>query len=334
MKTNLDFRLFFGPMSKNIVDTIINYSNNTNIKFGIIPSRRQVDFDGGYVHNFRTDTFVNYIKNKTKNILIERDHGGPLQGCNIDSGLKSLEIDSLLFDIIHIDPWKLDKDIYSSAELSLFLMNFCYSINENIKFEIGTEESIRKYNPEELDLFLSYIKNRSDKIFSRIEFVVIQSGTITFEDKNIGIFDEKRFDDFLSICKKYLLKSKEHNGDYISNLSIKKRLENGLDAINIAPELGAIESKTIIDFLIENNLNNILSEFLEISYKSNKWKKWFKIGSNPSMMKVAENYGHYIFSNEEWLSLITKYEDELNLLIHQNISKFLESKIKECFDDR
>ena len=37
-------KLFVGPVSKNIVDVIIEEANISNTFIGLIPSRRQVDF--------------------------------------------------------------------------------------------------------------------------------------------------------------------------------------------------------------------------------------------------------------------------------------------------
>jgi len=71
---------FLGPMSKNIVDTIIDYSlKHPWQKIVFIPSRRQVDFTGGYVNEWSTKTFVEYVKQRNPLILVERDHGGPGQ---------------------------------------------------------------------------------------------------------------------------------------------------------------------------------------------------------------------------------------------------------------
>ena len=61
-------KIFIGPMSKNIVDSIIEYVNDTGIHIGIIPSRRQIENDGGYVNNWTTKDFCNYVRSKTNNI--------------------------------------------------------------------------------------------------------------------------------------------------------------------------------------------------------------------------------------------------------------------------
>ena len=57
-------------MSKNVVDCVIKHSQKHSI--GLIPSRRQVDYCGGYVNNWDTQTFSEYFKNKK--VLLCRDH--------------------------------------------------------------------------------------------------------------------------------------------------------------------------------------------------------------------------------------------------------------------
>ena len=47
-------KIFIGPMSKNVVDSIIEFNKIRNENVGIIPSRRQVEFDGGYSNNWTT----------------------------------------------------------------------------------------------------------------------------------------------------------------------------------------------------------------------------------------------------------------------------------------
>ena len=46
-------KYYIGPMTKNVVDAIIEFCDETNNNIGLIPSRRQVEFDGGYVNNWK-----------------------------------------------------------------------------------------------------------------------------------------------------------------------------------------------------------------------------------------------------------------------------------------
>ena len=58
-----------GPMSLNCVDASIELSNNYNVPIILIASRRQIDsedFGGGYVNNWNTRDYSNYIKKKDK----------------------------------------------------------------------------------------------------------------------------------------------------------------------------------------------------------------------------------------------------------------------------
>ena len=43
-----------GPVTKNTVDVVIDIVNNFGHKFSFIPSRRQIEFNGGYVNNWTT----------------------------------------------------------------------------------------------------------------------------------------------------------------------------------------------------------------------------------------------------------------------------------------
>ena len=73
-----------GPMSMNVVDSSIELANQYNLPLMLIASRRQIDcsnFGGGYVNNWSTEKFADYVKkkDKKKNIILCRDHGGPWQ---------------------------------------------------------------------------------------------------------------------------------------------------------------------------------------------------------------------------------------------------------------
>ena len=71
-------------MSKNCIDASIEISNEHNVPLMLIASRRQIDSNesgGGYVNNWTTEKFSEYVKthDKNKNIVLCRDHGGPWQ---------------------------------------------------------------------------------------------------------------------------------------------------------------------------------------------------------------------------------------------------------------
>ena len=126
-------KLYIGPMSREIVDVAIK----SGLDLGLIPSRRQVDHDGGYVSD--TKTLVEYVRKNSTKIKIQRDHGGPSQGISKDDGVDSIIKDSEnKLDLIHIDPWKAFQDIETAALTSSILIGTSLNINESSLFEVGT----------------------------------------------------------------------------------------------------------------------------------------------------------------------------------------------------
>ena len=107
-------KYYIGPMSKNVVDCVIKHSQKYSV--GLIPSRRQVDFFGGYVNSWNTKSFSEYVHSFNPDILICRDHGGPFQGQEEDDGLISFKSDSQYFNLVHIDPFKKSKSILDAAQ--------------------------------------------------------------------------------------------------------------------------------------------------------------------------------------------------------------------------
>ena len=305
-------KYYIGPMSKNVVDSIIEFCNETNHKVGLIPSRRQVEWDGGYVNNWTTKDFSKYA-----NILtLKRDHSGPGQGYSDDNGFTSLKEDCKYFDVIHIDPWKKYPKYADGLKWSIDMINFCYNENPNIEFEIGTEEAIRRFEPKELNQLIINLHNSlPNKIFKQIKYLVIQSGTSLKETTNTGEYDKDRLLSMVNVAKHWGLISKEHNGDYIPSTLIKEKMSLGLDSINIAPEFGLIETQTYLD----NNID--INKFWEICYKSKRWEKWVNSDFDPFSQKeeLIKICGHYVLSNPEFL----KIKPNINSQIKTNIKEKL-----------
>ena len=283
-------KFFIGPMSKNVVDSIIEFGEG----FGFIPSRRQVDYNGGYVNGWTTEEFSKYIDGR---IIIERDHAGVGQGYIDDDGYESLKDDCRYVDIIHIDPWKKYSGYYEGLKHCISNIEFCYYTNRNIKFEVGTEESIRKFTGIELNSLLSDLEfELLPEIFENIEYVVVQSGVglDLGNMRNTGKFDPDRLEKMVEVCKKFDKKSKEHNGDYLTGEDYKKRFDIGLDSVNIAPEFGQLETLIYL-----NHMNDeVISIWYDLCLESKRWEKWvdkdFDISDKKRLIQIC---GHYLFSD-------------------------------------
>ncbi len=309
-------RYFIGPMSKNIVDAIIEYIDETDNQIGFIPSRRQVEHDGGYVNNWTTNQFNKYVNAKA---IIKRDHSGPGQGYLEDDGYVSLEEDCKNFNAIHIDPWKLYPNYHDGLKLTASMINFCYKLNNEIEFEIGTEESIRRFKVHELERLVKDLNEILDhKVFKKIRYLVIQSGTSLKGVNNTGSYDKKRLIRMVAVAKKFNLISKEHNGDYIPTELIKEKFKLGLDSINIAPEFGLIETNTYLSYIKDEKLLEI---FFRICFESKRWEKWVDQSFNPMKNKIEliKICGHYVLSNKEFIEEIKSKLGDIDIKIKRNI---------------
>jgi hypothetical protein len=320
-------RIFIGPMSKNIVDTIVRYCEEENETIGIIPSRRQVESDGGYVNNWTTEEFSNYIKNKTNNVLLVRDHCGPSQGYTDDNGVESFKEDCKHFDVIHVDVWKKYQNYDDGLKATIDFISLGYELNPNLYFEVGTEESIRPFTPEELDSLLTDLKsNLSNKVYSRIKYAVIQSGTALQGNVNIGNYDNSRLLEMIKVVSEHGLISKEHNGDYLPKDLLYDKFRCGLDTINIAPEFGQIETKVILEHMHNNN-PELIEEFYDLCYKSKRWEKWVPNGFIPenNKLEIINICGHYVFSNPKFLELKGKLSGDVDGEITNSLYGRIES---------
>ena len=306
-------KYYIGPMSKNTVDAVIEHNGN----FGFIPSRRQVDYNGGYVNDWSTGEFAKYVNGR---IPIQRDHGGIGQGYRQDDGMKSFMHDSQHFDIIHIDPWKYYQKFEDGLQQTIDYINFIYLIldNKKVKLEIGTEESIRRFETYELEKLLQSLETKLDSnMFENIEYAVVQSGVGLDLGKqtNTGTFNSDRLEKMVSICKKFGKKSKEHNGDYLSSKEYKDRFDLGLDSINIAPQFGQLETLCYLDEMGED-----IEDYYQICYDSKRWEKWVNKDFIPEDNKreLIKICGHYVFSDERF----------------KLIKPDIDNKIKESIKDK
>lgn len=315
-------KIFIGPVSKNIVDSVIKYCNDTNNVVGLIPSRRQIDYKNGYV-GWDTKEFVKYIREKTKNVLIERDHSGIGQGSMFDSGSMSQHIDATNdFDIIHIDPWKMYNKYDDGLSDTIECIKYIHSINPNCLYEVGTEEAIKNFSVDEFETFLTDLKSELGELFYKIRYAVIQSGTRLIETKNIGEFDIERLKGMINVCNKFGLLSKEHNGDYLQLNQIKSKFDSGLSAINIAPEFGVFETDILLD-----NMNEKQKEiFYDLCHKSGKWENWVDEYFEPHKNKnqLMRICGHYQFNSQEFKDMNFDLDNIIKERLYKKIKKLVE----------
>jgi tagatose-1,6-bisphosphate aldolase non-catalytic subunit AgaZ/GatZ len=355
-----------GPMSINCVDATIELANDYEVPILMIASRRQIDseeFGGGYVNNWTTADFAQYVTNKDKKgkILLARDHGGPWQSIieqNAQLSLRSAmnsakssyraDIDAG-FQVLHIDP-SVDihcrPDVDEVLDRVYDLYEFCWTeaqkSKQEIIFEIGTEEQSGSTNSqEELDYTLNAIKKFCTKNkLPQPSFVVIQCGTRVMEMRNVGSFDspmrvaneipaEIQLPKMIEICNRHGIFMKEHNTDYLSDEGLQWHPRLGIHAANVAPEFGVAETRALINVLESNGLAKYAEQFLKISYDSNKWQKWMTEKTRATDRDRSLIAGHYVFSVPEVKELKIKAGIELER-IGVNLEDYLKQQVKQA----
>ena len=336
-----------GPMSKNCVDASIEIANEYETPLFLIASRRQIDsaeFGGGYVENWTTESFANYVFERDKKgmIILSRDHGGPWQNESeksdrlclrnaMESAKRSFACDIASgFQKIHIDP---SVDIHGAPNVDQVLdrvfelYESCWQeakrYKSDIIFEIGTEEQSGSTNTqEELDYTLEKLQLFCKKNnMPGPTFVVVQGGTKVMETRNVGTFGlplrvkneippDIQIPNMLDICEKHKVYMKAHNTDYLSSDVLGWYPKLGIHAANIAPEFGVIESKAFTTLLEKLNRNDLVERFLELSFNSNKWSKWMLPKTEASDVQKSIISGHYVLSSDECKSIKAEAEKD------------------------
>lgn len=313
-------KLGVGPMSKEIIDAIISYKNKEMLM--VVASRNQVDYKDGYV----CDPFELALKIKPAGILLCRDHCGPYfkdtdKNLSLDLAIaeckKTIENDLKAgFDLIHIDVSKINDEKF---EVATDLIRYAVSLNPNVLFEFGSEENTGKTlykNPDEIIPQLEYLKQ-----FPNVRYFVTQTGSLTKEIQ-AGEFDINYNRSVAEIIHQYGLSFKEHNADYLLDEQISLRVSAGIDAMNIAPMLGVMQTSILRS---KSNGSPEWKAFSDLVYKEKKWERW----ASPNMTEqeqVVLLSGHYHFNSLEYKTLLD------SLVCLGGISVDLEKDIHTLFD--
>ena len=354
-----------GPMSLNCVDAAIELANDFEIPIMLIASRRQIDcaeFGGGYVNNWTTSSFADYVidHDKKGKIILARDHGGPWQSekeAKDDMGLrKALESAKLSyradidagFQILHIDPSvdihckpDVDEILDRIYELYEYCWIYAQKTGKEVAFEVGTEEQSGATNTlEELEYSLNHILRFCKKEnLPPPSFVVIQTGTKVKEMRNVGSFDspiriagelamEIQLPKLLDMCNRLDVFIKEHNADYLSDESLQWHPRFGIHAANVAPEFGVTETKAFLRILDDHGLKDLANRFSESAIESGKWEKWLLHNSSATERERVEISGHYVFSKQEVLEI----RDEADQYLKAK-GVDLDCYLKDCIKD-
>ncbi len=312
MSNKLSATLGVGSMSSEIIEAVFRFSNYHRKQLMLISSKNQIDHNGGYVNNWTTMQYMEFI-NKLRTIYtnsdvkICRDHCGPgFNGLSdLNDTYKTIDCDiENGFDLMHIDFCHFDSVQGQKLEESKKAIEYCLKLKPDIHLEIGTDENTgTNYNlpnlseiEEEVDFF---------KDFCNPHFYVAQTGSLITEINQAGTFNGHFIKEIYKILKQKNIKLKEHNADYLSEVEIGKR-KGIVDALNIAPQLGVVQTQTVLAKCLIYGVD--FTQFLEEVYKGRKWKKWLDKNTAENKFLCSIIAGHYHFASDSYKHIIAQLE--------------------------
>ena len=269
-----------GPMSPNLLQATFELARDCDFPPMFIASRNQVDLDelgGGYVNGWDQFRFAADIKAAAEAVGYEgdyylcRDHGGPWQRDGernahlpedeaMALARKSYKADlEAGFDLLMIDPTKdpyqIGKVIPLDVVLSrtVDLIQYCEDERRalglpEIGYEVGTEETNGGLTSTEK--YREFIERLKVELGARglpmPTFIVGQTGTLTRLTEQVGHYD---FDNAVSLAKmaaSYGVGLKEHNCDYLDDITMLLHQPAGVTASNVAPQFGTEETRALL----------------------------------------------------------------------------------------
>ncbi|HDA5946722.1 TPA: class II D-tagatose-bisphosphate aldolase, non-catalytic subunit [Clostridioides difficile] len=360
--------LGIGPMSPNLLQASFELAKDDDFPLMFIASRNQVDADelgGGYVNGWNQETFTKDIKKIADKVGFDglyylcRDHGGPWQRdkerndhLSVDEamelGKKSYLADiEAGFDLLMIDPTKdpfeigkvipLDVVLERTVELIEYCENERKRLNlPDIGYEVGTEETNGGLtSTETYETFITRLKVELDnRGLPMPTFIVGQTGTLTRKTEQVGTFNFRNAYDLAQMAKKYGVGLKEHNGDYLDDVTLLEHIPSQIIATNVAPQYGTEETRAYLKLAevecklekedLVDKTSNIRHVLLVNAIECGRWRKWV-VGEQKNLTteeifknevlsnEILDIAGHYTFNNDD-----VKKEIEV---LYDNLSK-------------
>ncbi|MGT2715043.1 class II D-tagatose-bisphosphate aldolase non-catalytic subunit [Streptococcus respiraculi] len=346
--------LGIGPMSRNCVQATLELSKEDDYPVMFIASRNQVDLDelgGGYVNGWNQFSFAKAVEEVAEEIgynnlyYLCRDHGGPWQRDKERNDHLPVEEAMRLgqqsyvgdieagFDLLMIDPTKDPFEVGKVIPLEVVLertvdlIAFCEEERKKrglpeIGYEVGTEETNGGLTSTET--YETFIQQLQEELGKRQlpmpTFIVGQTGTLTRKTEQVGHFNFQNAYDLAQMAKKYGVGLKEHNGDYLDDVTLLEHIPSAITATNVAPQygteetraylnLGKVEEKLVAQGLIAEP-STIRQTLLLHAIKSERWRKWMMgdqkdltveqilAGGNQELQEeILDIAGHYTFND-------------------------------------
>jgi hypothetical protein len=314
MKETIDSRLGFGPMSPEIIEGVIKASSLLEQPLMLISTQNQIDWNGGYVNNWKTSEYVEYVHTLQKkypksHLYLCRDHLGPgFKNENIDDVYKTLYDDiENQFDLIHIDFSNIHGDKNTVLNETKEVILNIHKKTDTVGLEIGTEENVgmSESSLAEIEREVKFVKD-----IAQPDFFVVQTGSLVKEMNQVGSLQKDFILKAHDLLSSHGIRLKEHNADYLDENMIRARI-GIVDAMNIAPQLGVLQTVTVIENALMFGVD--VTEYLTVSYKSMRWEKWLYKNTASNNTLCAIIAGHYNFTSEAYKTIIDRLEKQIDI---------------------
>lgn len=343
-----------GPMSPNLLQAAFELARDEDFPLMFIASRNQVDMDelgAGYVNHWNQGRFAADIRKVADEVGYEgpyylcRDHGGPWQRDEerrahlpeeeaMDIARRSFVADMEAgFDLLMVDPTKdpyqlgkvipLDVVLRRTVDLISYLEGYRkeHGLGE-VAYEVGTEETNGGLTTT--DKYEEFISQLAPELERRgcpmPTFIVGQTGTLTRLTEQVGHYSYKNARELADMAKRYGVGLKEHNADYLDDMTLLEHIPAHVTASNVAPQYGTEETRAYLKLcdverlLVDNGLcddpSSLRETLLVKAIKTERWRKWMTgedvnlqvgdiLGNEALSLKILDISGHYVFNDPE-----------------------------------
>lgn len=357
-----------GPMSSNLLQATFELARDLDFPPMFIASRNQVDLDelgGGYVNGWDQFRFSADIKaaadavGYTGDYYLCRDHGGPWQRDGernahipeeeaMELARKSYKADlEAGFDLLMIDPTKDPFEIGKVIPLDVVLrrtvdlIQWCEDERKAlglppVGYEVGTEETNGGLTTtDKYQVFIEQLKvELGERGLPMPTFIVGQTGTLVRLTEQVGTYD---FDNAIALGKmaaSYGVGLKEHNCDYLDDITMLLHQPAGVTASNVAPQFGTEETRALLrlaeleqtlvvrGFIKAEDASNLHDVLLDHAIRTERWRKWM-VGDDTKLtveqifadqekaLVILDIAGHYTFNEPEVKAEVAKNAENL-----------------------
>jgi hypothetical protein len=317
----MSFDLGFGPMSRESIKALAQWTIENDSPLMLIASRNQIeasDLGGGYVMD--TASLGQFAASlDAPKLMLCRDHCGPYlakheKGLPLSEALerttRSLTADMEAgFKLIHIDASACPRDEREVAET---LIDHCATYARakgiTLEYEYGSEDNVGiAVSAEKFEQDLAFITH-----LIQPRYVVGQTGSLVRQARQAGTFDVAQAKMLVALADQYGTKLKEHNCDYLVREEIALRHEAKVGALNIAPELGVVQTQVTLELAKKYGLYAEQDAFCTHVITGNNWSKW----QARSMEEMIDSAGHYHFNDSVYQDLIGKLAEMCDIEDH------------------